>query len=79
MLFRSPGTTVQCDMYLSVNASAPIAMTQPGKSVSVTFGPLVPEDNAITATLGMASLIGADDQPTKILGGEIIAIIREGE
>jgi len=49
------------------------------KSVSVTFGPLVPEDNAIRGTLGMASLIGSDDQAITILGGEILAVTREGE
>ena len=66
-------------MYLSSASSAPIAMTKPGKSVSVTFGPLVPEDNAIRGTLGMASLIGSDDQAITILGGEILAVTREGE
>ncbi|MDF1841081.1 MAG: hypothetical protein P1U77_06565 [Rubripirellula sp.] len=73
------GKTIQCDMYLSSASSAPIAMTKPGKSVSVTFGPLVPEDNAIRGTLGMASLIGSDDQAITILGGEILAVTREGE
>ena len=73
------GTTIQCDMYLSTASSAPIAMTKPGQSVAVTFGPLIPEDNAISATLGMASLIGTDDQPITILGGEILAVTREGE
>ncbi len=73
------GKTIQCDMYLSSASSAPISMTKPGKSVAVTFGPLIPEDNAISATLGMASLIGSDDQPITILGGEILAVTREGE
>ncbi|MCP4885022.1 MAG: hypothetical protein GY904_00185 [Planctomycetaceae bacterium] len=73
------GKTIQCDIYLSSAASAPIAMTKPGNSVSVTFGPLVPEDNAIRGTLGMASLIGSDDQAITILGGEILAVTREGE
>jgi hypothetical protein len=73
------GKTIQCDIYLSSAASAPIAMTKPGKSVSITFGPLVPEDNAIRGTLGMANLIGSDDQAITILGGEILAVTREGE
>ena len=73
------GKTIQCDMYLSSAASAPIAMTKPGKSISITFGPHVPDDNAIRATLGMASLIGSDDQAFTILGGEILAVIREGK
>ena len=58
---------------------APIAMNKPSKSVSVMFGPLVPEDNAIRATLGMASLIGSDDQAITILGGQILAVTREAE
>jgi hypothetical protein len=70
------GETVQCDMYFQASSSAPIAVTKPGGSVAVTFGSLNTEDNALSATLGMAELIGSDDKPVQIQGGDVVAVIR---
>jgi len=73
------GKTVQCDMYFRASSTAPIAMTKPGQSVDVTFESMLPEDNAVKATLGSASLIGSDDKPVTIRGGEIVAVVRGEE
>lgn len=70
------GETVNCDMYLQTSPTAPIAMTKPGGSIAVTFGSLNVDDNALSATLGVAELIGSDDKPVQIRGGEIIAVVR---
>ncbi|MGI9471628.1 MAG: hypothetical protein ACR2NZ_08870 [Rubripirellula sp.] len=70
------GETVECDMYYQASPTSPVAMTNPGSSVALTFDRMIPEDNALTASLGMVELIGSDDQPIRINGGEIIAVIR---
>jgi hypothetical protein len=44
--------------------------------VELTFGSLNTEDNALSATLGTAELIGSDDQPVQIQGGDVVAVVR---
>lgn len=73
------GKTVQCDMYFRASPTAPIAMTEPGQSVAVTFESMLPEDNAVKATIGLASLVGSDDSSITIRGGEIVAVVRGEE
>ena len=70
------GETVMCDMYYQASATTPAAMTKPGGSVSVEFGALNTEDNALPATLREAELVGSDDKPIQIRGGAIVAVIR---
>lgn len=70
------GETVQCDMYYQASPNAPIAMTKPGSSVAVKFERMIPDDNALLATLGMVELVGSDNQTIRINGGEITAVIR---
>jgi hypothetical protein len=70
------GETVMCDMYYQASATAPAAMTKPGGYVSVEFGALNAEDNALPATLREAELVGSDDKPVQIRGGAIVAVIR---
>ena len=70
------GETVQCDMYYQASPNTPIAMTKPGSSVAVKFERMIPDDNALFATLGMVELVGSDDQTVRINGGEITAVIR---
>lgn len=70
------GTTVACEMYYQASVSAPIAKTAPGAAVSVSFGSLNAEDNALPATLGAIELVGSDDKPVSIRGGQILAVIR---
>jgi hypothetical protein len=70
------GETVACDMYYQSSHSAPIAMTTRDDSISVKFGSLNVEDNALPATLGMAGLVGSDDKPVQVGGGDLLAVIR---
>ena len=70
------GATVSCDMYYQASPSAPIAKTIHSDSVSVIFGTLNAEDNALPATLGSANLVGSDNQPVQIRGGDMLAVIR---
>lgn len=70
------GTTVDCDMYYQSSASDPIAKTAIGQTVAVSFGALNAEDNALPATIGAVGLVGSDDQPVRIRGGELLAVIR---
>jgi hypothetical protein len=70
------GTTVACDMYFQATPSAPIAKTAIGHSVSVSFGSLNVDDNALPATLSAIGLVGSDDKPVQIRGGQILAVIR---
>ena len=51
-------------------------MTIHRELISVKFGSLNVEDNALPATLGMAGLVGSDDKPVQIRGGDILAVIR---
>jgi hypothetical protein len=70
------GETITCDMYFQASPTAAVAMTKPGGSVSVQFGAVNVEDNALSATLLQAELVGSDDKPVQIRGGEIVAVIR---
>jgi hypothetical protein len=71
------GETVECDMYFRANYDTPIAMTKPDGSVAVKFGAFNAEDNALTATFGMAQLLGSDDKSIQITGGAIVAVVRD--
>lgn len=70
--------TVACDMYLQASAISPIVMTKPGGSVAVTFGSLNVDEDTLTATLGAADLVSADNSPINISGGQLVAVVREG-
>jgi hypothetical protein len=70
--------TVACDMYFQASPSAPIVMTKPGGSVPVTFGSLSVEENTFSASLGAAELVSADNSPISIRGGDLVAVVREG-
>ena len=71
--------SVECDMYFQASASSAIAMTPPGGSVSVSFGSLIVEDNALPGSLSQVTLIGSDFQKLNIPEGEIVAVIRSQE
>lgn len=73
------GDTVECDMYFQASSSSPIAITRPNESVSVTFGALNTEDNALAATFNEAKLLASNDKPVNISRGDIVAVIRGEE
>lgn len=70
--------TIDCDMYVQATPGGPTVMTKPGGSVAVTFGQLNVEENTLTARLGAADLISADNSPINIRSGELVAVVREG-
>lgn len=70
--------SVDCDMYFQASSSGPVVMTKPGASVPVTFGALSVEDNTLSASLGAAELVSADNSPINIRGGNLVAVVREG-
>lgn len=70
--------TVACDLYFQASPSGPIVMTKPGASVPVTFGSLSVEENTLSASLGAADLISADNSPISLSGGDLVAVVREG-
>jgi hypothetical protein len=70
--------TIQCDLYVQASASGGIAMTPAGGSVTVSFGSLRVEDNALPATLSPARLLGSDFREVSVGGGEILSVIRSG-
>jgi hypothetical protein len=70
--------TVACDMYFQASASGPVVMTKPGASVLVTFGSLSVEENTLSASLGAAELDSSDNSPISIRGGDLVAVVREG-
>ncbi len=70
--------TVACDMYFQSSPTDPVVMTKPGSSVPVTFRTPSVEDNTLSATLGAAELVSSDNSSISIRGGELVAVIREG-
>jgi hypothetical protein len=72
------GEAVECDMYLHRSSSSPIAMTKPGSSVVVTFGPFDAEQNTLRASLGMVNLIGTDGKEVLVQGGDVLAVVSGG-
>ena len=70
--------TVACDMYFQSSPTGPVVMTKPGSSVPVTFRTPSVEDNTLSATLGAAELVSSDNSSISIRGGELVAVIREG-
>jgi hypothetical protein len=71
------GEKVQCDVYYQASETSPIAMTQPGEAMTVAFQQYNPTDQALTATLGMISMLGSDGSVIQIEGGDVLAVIRE--
>jgi hypothetical protein len=65
-------------MYFQASASGPIVMTKPEDSVPLTFGSLSVEDNTLSASLGAAELISADNSPISMRGGDLVAVVGEG-
>ncbi|MFK8113593.1 MAG: hypothetical protein AB8B91_15435 [Rubripirellula sp.] len=72
------GQTVQCDLYYQAGPNSPVSMTKPGGSIDVSFGALNTEDNALSGRLGSSSLVVSDGTAFQISGGELVAVIREG-
>lgn len=70
------GTTIACDVYYQASPDAPIAMTKPGGSVSVTFDAFDQDEKVINAKLGAVDLLSSDDQTISIRGGQLVAVVR---
>lgn len=69
------GKSVACNLFLEANSNSPIARTPVGKPVSVTFGSMNMQEKTITATIDSCSLIGSDDKPVAVAGGEVLAVV----
>jgi hypothetical protein len=69
------GETIDCDVYYQASADAPIAMTRPGTSQSVSFESINPDHRVLSATLGRVELLRSDDQTISIQGGKLTAAI----
>ncbi len=72
------GTKIQCDMYLRVSRTMPIAITANGKPATVTFSGINAEEKTITATIEPVELIGSDGKSIQVLGGDLVAVIGGG-
>ncbi|MCA9139640.1 MAG: hypothetical protein KDB00_22860, partial [Planctomycetales bacterium] len=73
------GKSVPCNVFIEPKSGAPIARNEVGRPVAVTFGSMNMQDKTITATIEPCTLIGSDDQPLKIDGGDIVAFVEGAE
>ncbi len=72
------GKSVPCDMYFQSSSTSPVAMTQPGNQVSVSFDQYDSENATVQASLGSAELLGSDGKTISIRGGVLIAVVQSG-
>lgn len=73
------GKSVACNFFIEPKSGAAIARNEIGSPVSVTFGSMNMQDNTITATIDACTLVGSDDKPLAIGGGQILAVVEETE
>jgi hypothetical protein len=71
------GQQIECDLYLQASSGAPILMTRPGESVTVTFATVDAVNQTVTASINSVQLDSSDGQATRINDGELIAVIRQ--
>ncbi|QDV45650.1 hypothetical protein Enr13x_55290 [Stieleria neptunia] len=69
------GKSLSCNLFVEPKAGAPIARNEVGRPVSVTFGSMNMQEKTMVATIEPCTLIGSDDQPLEIGGGEILAVV----
>ncbi len=69
------GKSLPCNLFVEPRAGAPIARSEIGHPVSVTFGSMNMQEKTITATIDTCTLIDSNDQPLALAGGEILAVV----
>lgn len=71
------GKSIPCNLYVEPGAGSAIARNKVGSPVSLTFGSMNMQEKTITATIEACTLIGSDDQPVAVAGGDILAVVQE--
>ena len=71
------GKTVPCNVY--VESGGVVARNLIGQPVQISFATINVEKNTINATLPACKLLGSDNKPLDIAGGQIEAVIGEQE
>ncbi|MDV6034327.1 MAG: hypothetical protein F9B45_30380 [Phycisphaera sp. RhM] len=69
------GKSLPCNLFIEPKPGAAIARNEIGRPVSVTFGSMNMQEKTMAATIEPCTLIGSDDQPLQIAGGEILAVV----
>ncbi|MCO8124381.1 hypothetical protein NHH03_21760 [Stieleria sp. TO1_6] len=70
------GQSIQCNLFIEPKSGAAIARNEIGRPVTVTFGSMNMEQQTITASIEPCVLIGSDNQPMNISGGQILAVVQ---
>ena len=71
------GQSIPCNLFVELKPGTPIARNPIGKPVAVTFGSMNMKEKTITATISPCTLVGSDNQPVSIGGGDILAVVLE--
>lgn len=70
---------IQCDLFFQSDANSAVAMTPPGKPVTVSLGIINNEERTMEATIGEATLITADGKSIELTRGSVVAVIGGGK
>lgn len=70
------GTKVKCDLYVTLDATGNMAMTENGNQVLVTFKSFDQVENTIEAQLSMVKMTGTDGKEVSLRGGRLIAVAK---
>ncbi|MEL6109575.1 MAG: hypothetical protein AAFU85_26495 [Planctomycetota bacterium] len=71
------GKTIPCNVF--VESAGVVSRNVFGKPVEITFGMINVEENTISATMPACMLLGSNNKPLSLAGGEIVAVITEQE
>ncbi|MEO1526131.1 MAG: hypothetical protein AAFX06_11895 [Planctomycetota bacterium] len=71
------GKTIPCNVY--VESGGVVARNVIGQPVDVSFATINVQENTISATMPPCTLLGSDNKPVSISGGNIVAVVTEQE
>jgi hypothetical protein len=71
------GQTIECRMYYQQSFSALVALTRPGETAMLTFGPFDNLRRSLSGSLQPVELISSDNQIIPVAGGKLTTTVRD--
>lgn len=71
------GKTIPCNVF--VESAGVVSRNVFGRPIDISFDTINAEENTISATMPACMLLGSNNKPLSIAGGEIVAVITEQE
>lgn len=71
------GQTIECRIYYQQSFSSLVAMTRPGETARLTFGPFDKLRRSLSGSLQPVELISSDNQIIPVAGGKLTTTVRD--